>query len=207
MRPISRRPGTTPATIRAHPWPPVVVVAALSITASLALAACGTLTRPQVQQLKIEAASRAFTSDVRRYEQVEPSVTVPLTLPSWHQQWLKPRPEFIHLLDSYYRWHFASWRVLARTGDAQTRSAENAYRFAIGRWVGDQLGKFTMIQFCVGDGPFVVHDLACWSSELRLHRARWLEDDVALRLAFAGMSGKMTRDYPVVLPRPGWIAG
>lgn len=158
---------------------------------------------PTVQQLKIEAAARALTSDVQRYERVEPSVTVPLTRLGWHQQWLTPLPEFIHLLDGNYRWHPASWRILARTGDAKTRNAENAYRFAIERWVGDQLREFTMVRFCVGNGPLNAHDLACWSSQLHRHQAKWLADDIALRRADAGMSGTMSRDYPVVRPKAG----
>ncbi len=196
---------------RARPRSLMVALKVSAVVASAALAACNSLSpshmQPptRVQQLKVEAAARALTTDARKYEQVEPSVTVPLNWISWHQQWIKPRIELTDLLAGFWRWHRTSRRI--STGDARTRDAESAYRLAIGQWVGDQANKFWMVVYCAPRGPGTERIQKCWETELHRHQSKWLADDAALRHAYAGMSGKLTKDYPIILPRAGWIAG
>jgi hypothetical protein len=198
----------------ARPRSLMVTLTGCAIVASAALAALAACSSPspsqmrspsRAQQLRVEEAAHALTMDARRYEVVEPSVTVPLNWVSWHREWIKPRPEFADLLAGFWRWHRTSRG--ASTADARTRDAENAYRLAIGQWVGDQANMFWMVVYCAPYGPGTERIQACWETELHRHQKKWLADDVALRRAYAGMSGKMTKDYPIILPRAGRVAG
>jgi len=179
-------------------------ILALTIAATFSLGGCATPSVAQAQELRIHATARVMAVDMRRYQQVEPSVTVPFTDVSWHRTWLVAEPAFLHLLAGYWRWHLAGWRVFARKGDAETRHAENAYLSAISQWVGDQKSEFGIVRNCVGTnpyykGPFNQYAGRCFREEVRRHQAMWAEGDIKLRAAASLlMRSGGSEDFPLL---------